>query len=133
MEPYWAQHLTWSAYFVFCIPASVLFWNEEQHEPLIVGIYLPFLSFRPWQWKGSKLILELERLLRKMWKSDEDAGRHILRKFWDQTRRVPFMSEVMASKVLNGVPKHEFSYIKTQKERGTSMEEESRRTKIFNR
>ena len=101
MEPYWSRHLTRSADFVFAIPAGSDFWRKEMHEPLIIGIYLPFLSFSPWQWKGQPALLGLDRELRKVWQEDQCAGRHLLREFWNKQKRIPSMSPKLASKVLS--------------------------------
>ena len=133
MEPYWSRHLTRSADIVFYVPACVSFWNQDQHEPLIIGIYLPFLSFRPWQWKGTPYLLGLEGLLRKVWKQDEDAGRHLLRKFWSQARKLPSMPEVMASKMLGNGFSTEVSCRNAGKRRRSSVEETEGRAKIFKR
>ena len=131
MEPYWSRHLTRSADFVFSVPASVSFWDQTQHEPLIIGVYLPFLSFRPWQWKGTQCLLELEGMLRKVWKQNEDAGRHLLRKFWEQTRRVPHMSEVMASRVLRSRFSDAIPCGETRKRRRAPVEEEEGQQEIL--
>ena len=130
MEPYWSRHLTRSADFVFVVPAGSSFWKQEMHEPLIVGIYLPFLSFSPWQWKGQPALLGLDRELRKVWKEDQRAGGRLLRKFWSEQKRVPSMSPKLASTLLSSKFGFSLSHRKTGKRCRTSVEEEGGRRKV---
>ena len=133
MEPYWSRHLTRSADFVFVIPAGSSFWENDMHEPLIVGVYLPFLSFSPWQWKGEPALLGLDRELRKVWKEDQRAGGRLLRKFWSEQKRVSNLSPKLASTVLSSKFGFSLSHRKTGKRRRSSVEEKRGRQKIHER
>lgn len=48
-------------------------WPTSAFEPLLVSIFLPFLSHAPWTVKGSPDLLALERDLRSLWLMDEDG------------------------------------------------------------
>ena len=133
MEPYWSRHLTRSADFVFVVPAGSSFWKQEMHEPLIVGIYLPFLSFSPWQWKGQPALLGLDRELRKVWKEDQCAGGRLLHKFWSEQKRVPSMSPKLASTLLSSKFGFSLSHRKAGKRCRTCVEEEGGRRKVSKR
>ena len=130
MEPYWSRHLTRSADFVFVVPAGSDFWESDMHEPLIIGIYLPFLSFSPWQWKGEPALLGLDRELRKVWKEDQRAGGRLLRKFWSEQKRVSHLSPKLASTLLSSKHGFSISHRKTGKRCRSSVEEKRGRRKI---
>jgi len=52
MTPTWRRQLHRSADVIFEIPAgSIPSWNSDQHEPLLIGIFFPYLDHRPWQLK----------------------------------------------------------------------------------
>ena len=76
---------------IFVIPAGNSFWAAEMYEPLLIGIVFPFLSFSPWQLKGTPKVLSLGRKLSTLWKSEQlDAG-NILCKFCAFCRRMESM------------------------------------------
>jgi hypothetical protein len=47
MEPIWRKHLHKSADLVLDIPCGTSFWSTNMFEPLILGVYFPYLSHRP--------------------------------------------------------------------------------------
>ena len=51
-------------------PGRYPFWPHSAHEPLILGIVLRFSLQSPWQAKQSPLLLELDRSLQGMRKSE---------------------------------------------------------------
>jgi len=57
------------------------FWPSPLHEPLIVGLILPFVPFPPWQLRGSERLLALERELRQVWQNPLADEWPILRLF----------------------------------------------------
>lgn len=80
MTQYWHQKLHKIADNVLEIPAGCrAFWPWSMHEPLIIGLTLHFISFFPWQLKGTSPLLDLERTLQQVWKdpvSDEQLTLH---------------------------------------------------------
>ena len=115
MTPYWAKHLNRSADLITIVPPGQSFWPDEMYEPLIIGIYFPFLKNRPWQLKGQPALLGLDKLLRMLWKTDPGAAGPLLRKLWSNTRKMASMPKELVCQVLScrqGLP---FSNRKTRK------------------
>ena len=82
----WRKSLLKTADTVFYIgPGSRSFWTKDMHEPLIIGLMLPFFDFPPWQLRRSPRLLELERELQKVWQNPNRNERCILRKFWEHS------------------------------------------------
>jgi hypothetical protein len=52
-----------------------------EHEPLIIGLTLHFSSSSPWQVRRREGILELEGMLREMWKTQNGSERAVLHEF----------------------------------------------------
>jgi len=78
----WRKKLQRVSDIVFEVPAGARpFWPASNHEPLIVGLTLSFLSHSPWQVKLKGAVLELERKLRAVWKDPAGCERSILREF----------------------------------------------------
>ena len=100
MTPLWLKQLHKAADLIFTVPAGVDFWPIEMHEPLLIGVVFPFLSFAPWQLKGSPKMLALGRELSGMWKNEQvDAGR-VLREFCALRRRLESMPRDVVRRVL---------------------------------
>ena len=49
----WRGQLHKSADLVMEIPPNTTFWNKNQHEPLVLAIYLPTFRHQPWFCKGT--------------------------------------------------------------------------------
>ena len=61
-------------------------WGEKDfHEPLTLTITFPFLSHQPWQLRRSKVFLELDRLLPRLWKESPTSAGSLLYKLCTQT------------------------------------------------
>lgn len=58
-------------------PGSKSFWPHDMHEPLLIGIILPFSRYEPWQLRRSSTLLELERKLRRVWEV-QDADERVI-------------------------------------------------------
>jgi len=80
----WRKQLYKIADLVFTLPAASrpFVWPYELHEPLVVGIILPFLSSTPWIRRQTPTLLEVERQLRGVWTSTEGSECPILRQLW---------------------------------------------------
>ncbi len=82
----WRRKLHSVADCVIEIPAGCRpFWPADMFEPLILGLTLPFSSTPPWQLRGSKRLLALERQLREVWEDPSRDERPILRQFCSLT------------------------------------------------
>lgn len=49
MEPEWRGQVYKSADVSTEVPAGEEFWGKEMHESLILAIYFPYLTHRPWE------------------------------------------------------------------------------------
>ena len=102
MTPRWHRALCKEADFQFEIPVGSSLWPTSSHEPLFVGIFLPFIHHRPWQLKQSPKLLGMERKLQGMWKSGEGDPKDILCKLRLLPGKLDAMSESMVQRVLQG-------------------------------
>ena len=127
MTPYWAKHLNRSADFISVIPPGQDFWTTEMHEPLILGLYLPFLKYRPWQLKGQPALLGLDKQMRSMWKENPSAAGSVLRKLWSRAREMASMPPKLVRKVLSRRQGSFFPNRQTRKRRRSEMGENSGR------
>lgn len=103
MTSVWQRHLLRSADVVIRIPAGHPVWNLDQCEPLVLGLYFPFLQHEPWQLKKSNRILEMGGRLQRVFKSDPLSARRLLRQLWEEfTWQLPNMQEHVVLRVLQG-------------------------------
>ncbi len=68
MHPHWRKQLYKAADLVLSLPVGHCAWGEEMYEPLTLAFVYPFVSFRPWQLRGSPQLLELGRQLSRVWR-----------------------------------------------------------------
>ena len=97
----WRRSLYKAADVVLHLPAGHPAWPESLHEPLTIGILLPYLNHRPWELRRSPVVLELAHSLQRVWKSGGEPERPLLRKLWGLQRELSRMPESMARKVLH--------------------------------
>ena len=83
MTPSWRKHLLRTCCFSFYVDPGLSHWPDEMHESLLVGVYLPYLPCYPWTYRRSKSVLELERQLRIMPKTQGGSQSFVLRKFFE--------------------------------------------------
>lgn len=80
----WRKSLMKFADLCFYVPVGFIdAWPKDMHEPLMIGVFLPFSNRKPWQLKNSPEILEVERNLRGVWKNKNRCARSILCKLWN--------------------------------------------------
>lgn len=83
----WRKKLYKVSDIVFEVPVGRRsFWPSPEHEPLLVGLTLRFISHPPWQLRQSEHVLDLGRMLQSMWSSAEGAERSILCQLSDLPR-----------------------------------------------
>ena len=100
LTPAWRRLFRKLCDFVVIVPVGHPFWPTHMHEPLFLGISLPFVQHRPWSLRGTPLLVALERDLRQVWASSEKDGRDILRKLLRTPGRVSAMPKVLARRML---------------------------------
>ena len=85
----------------FEIPAgSGDLWPRAMHEPLCVGLYLPLLRFKPWDWRRVPFLVPFGRALSGLFASDPAAGSDLLREFWEATFWVASLPEKLVCTLL---------------------------------
>jgi hypothetical protein len=124
MNSVWQKHLYKSADLVITISPGHPQWGEDQHEPLLVGFYFPYLQHEPWQLKGSAKILGVARHMQRVCKANPISTGHILRQLWSFARELPSMSEHMVLQLLQGVGPLTIPQTASRKRRRASMEED---------
>jgi hypothetical protein len=124
MNSVWQRHLYKSADIVFLIPPGHTGWPIDQHEPLVVGLYFPYLQHEPWQLKGSSKILGMAGCLQRVCKTDPVATGRVLRQLWGLARELPKMPQHMVLQVLQGSKAAKLSLPASRKRRRSSVEED---------
>lgn len=122
MTTEWQKQLLRSADVVIYIAPGHPVWSVSQYEPLLLGIYFPFLKHDPWQLKHSPRILEMGRRLQQVCKVDPKSSGRLLRQLWQFLRELRDMSEHVVFRVLHGTGDAEVSMSVTRKRRRTSVE-----------
>lgn len=85
----------------FTIPAGTFpFWPANMHEPLTVGIYLPLLRFRPWDWRQVPFLVRFAYSMQAMCKKGDPLVGDYLREFWTACDWIATMPERMVFDVL---------------------------------
>jgi hypothetical protein len=102
MTASWQRQLYRSADLVFTLNPGHEVWDLSQHEPLLVGLYFPFLETEPWQLKGSTRLLEMGRHLQHMCKTNSSSSGCLLRQLWVFSRQLSKMSEQLVLQMLQG-------------------------------
>ena len=122
MTPMWRKQLYKGADLVLTLPPGHHAWSNQMHEPLTLAIFFPFLSFRPWQLRGSISLLALGRELSRVWKDNHPGEGPLLRKLWSFQRTISSMPADLAWKVLQSENLDRISSSKTRKRRRLAME-----------
>ncbi len=82
---------------IFTIPVGSPLLPFNMHEPLFVGIALPFIRCRPWSLQGMPLLVELAGRLQEMFKSSPRNGGVVL--FLRTPSQLASMLNVLARQV----------------------------------
>lgn len=98
--PLWRRLFYKLCDFTFEMPVGHSHWPSSMHEPLWIGIALPFVRHRPWCLRGVPLLVDMERSLREVLRSGKTDGRDILRQLLLLPRRVSCLPEGMARGLL---------------------------------
>ena len=100
-SPQWIRLFYKMCDVVFHIPVGTSNWPSAMHESLFVGITFPYLSHRPWTVRGTPLLVELGRQLRRLWATSERDAGDCVRELLRTAKRLPTMSQPVASRVLS--------------------------------
>ncbi len=80
----WRKRLFKYMDFTFNLSAGFLphVWGPQQHEPLVIGVFLPFRDHPPWLHKHSPSLVTLEHRLRQAFAMHDTALHQILVDLW---------------------------------------------------
>jgi hypothetical protein len=95
----------------------------DQHEPLMVGLYFPYLPNEPWQIKGSRKILGMAGHLQRLLKANSSTAGCLLRQLWQFMRQLPTMPKQLVLQLLQGSEAHELPKATSRKRQRASLEE----------
>lgn len=99
--PYWRRLFAKCCDFVFHLPVGHSLWPSDMHEPLLVGISLPFIRHQPWSLRSAPVLLGMGGRLREVLASGKGTGRDILRELLSLPGRASCVSESVARGMLH--------------------------------
>jgi hypothetical protein len=83
-------------------PCSV--WPDHMHEPLLLALVLPFISFPPWQLRNTTPVLDMARSVRTLWDSLDQHVRVVLRQLCELPDTLAGMSPGVVRTMLHPTP-----------------------------
>ena len=99
--PQWRRLFYKFSDFIVRIPVGSPHWPSSMHEPVWIGISLPFVRYEPWSLRGAPLLVELDRKMRSVLRTSKGDGGNILRELLRIPRRLQAMPERVARGVLH--------------------------------
>jgi hypothetical protein len=100
MKPEWFRRFVRTVDIYFAIPVGCPCWPADMHESLTVGLVFPLLRCEPWHWRRVPFMVGLGRALSAMHKTDYDAARDFLRKFWAARARAACLPKCVVRPLL---------------------------------
>ena len=98
--PSWRKQLGKACDLVFSLPVGAIGWPVEMHEPLLIGVCFPFLSIKPWEFRGTPKLSFVARKLHEVRDEAEVDRGPLLREFWRVADRVLAMPERLVPRLL---------------------------------
>ena len=74
----WKKHTLKGADLVVDLPLTLEHWGANMYEPLTLALFFPYLSQRPWELRKTPILVDVERTLSNLFKTDESAGWSLL-------------------------------------------------------
>ena len=118
MEPEWSKHVHKSADLFLTIPVGEDYWSKDNHEPLRLAIYFPYVRAKPWELRSSPMLVDVGNKLHRMWKNGEGSEGDLLRKLFRIARGMASMPICDLCKMLSS--KFDFDVPCLQNGRGKS-------------
>jgi hypothetical protein len=103
MTNIWRKLVLKEVDFYFEVPVGSTVWGSHMHEPLLIGVCLPFIPHRPWKLGNTPKLLGLARELRHVWEIPDGDPRVILRQLFELPGRLSAMSPKLVRSVLYSV------------------------------
>jgi hypothetical protein len=84
MTHLWRKRLFRHADIVFTLPVGCRpgIWPANMFEPLVVGIFLPYLPVAPWSRRNTREVLDVACQLSQVWDRPQGDERPLLRQLW---------------------------------------------------
>jgi hypothetical protein len=76
-------------------------WSMREFELLMIGLYLPLLQHRPWDWKRSTFMVLFGRSLSAMYKEGDQSAGNILHEFWEASNWLILMPDHLVHDLLS--------------------------------
>jgi hypothetical protein len=101
----WRKQLRKVSDLVVTVPVGGKLWPSRLHEPLVIALTCPLLSYSPWRAKRSKRLVGGQSPLPKVWSKDWATEGNILRELWvHEVPSDPNLLWGMASRMLRKGP-----------------------------
>ena len=104
-SPSWLRLFHKLSDFVVKLSPGSPHWPSALHEPLFIGISLPFIRYNPWTLRGTPVLVALDGKMREVLSTGESDGRDILRELLLIPGRVSSVPENVARGLLR-MPGH---------------------------
>jgi hypothetical protein len=130
LQPQWRKQLYKAADLVVTLPPGHSAWPTNMFEPLTIVFIFPYLSYRPWQLRGSIRLLALGRELSRLWRDNLSGEGPVLRELWGVQRSICKMPEKLARKVLLSEQPSEVQSGNTRKRRRCEVAKEEGRVSL---
>ena len=104
MTNLWRKDLGKVVDFLFELPSGAPQWPSDTHEPLVVGIVLPFIRSQPWQLRRAPKLLGMARQLRRVFQTPDGDGRPLLRELFELPNRLDSVPARVVRKLLQYAP-----------------------------
>jgi hypothetical protein len=101
LKPEWFRRFARLVDCYFVVSAGTPVWGREMLEPLFVGLYLPLLRYRPWDWSRVPLLVAFGRKMSSVLKENHEGGGNLLRELWLSAIWIQNMPELLVSDLLS--------------------------------
>ena len=88
----WLKQMIKACDFYFEGPVGTTFWPDSMHEPLTIGVCLPYFNSPPFEFRRTPKVLSLVRQLRGILKKEEVAATNLLHEFHLKSEQIPSMT-----------------------------------------
>ena len=102
MQAEWRRQLYKGADLIFDLPVGHEVWPSAMHESLTVALFFPYLNRAPWEFKKTRLMVDMGRLLPKVFKEAPALAGAVLSELCSLTRRLDTMPLGDVRRVLYG-------------------------------
>ena len=102
LTPMWRKLLHKASDVVMELPVGPESWPASMHEPLLMGVCLPFIRHRPWQLRNTPKLCGMGRQVLRLWKNHEGEPAPVLRKLCALPGRLDSLPRNVVWRMLQG-------------------------------